>query len=512
VRIPQWVLLGVVPAFLAANCMLAVLGIVSDHAEYFWLSFIIGTPFVVGLMMAASTRAPVLIVFAIACLVSGWITPLGFFLEREHFEYSGFSAVRDFDFSVTTFIGYYIPVVVGYGVIICIAAVPLLLGGGQLGIRSSREFSTAGREAVGRVTAFLQRPGRRRNQVTFRALFLVLIVLFSATNWWMYNQGIGLTGIAPPRLPFRLSGILYYTARFVFPIALTYVLTRFRPSWPELFLVVVYACFAALTSVSRTVLVLLFLPVFVICFAQRRYVVAAFAGVALSIAYPLVALARNFVYVIDAGISMRNLNVSIPDMIAASASLYRFDGLLAGPLALVARVGGAQDVVLAAQFPADFEGSVQAFIRLYIFDFWGVAREAQRLMYAYAPETIGFATGDGGFFAHMLLVSSGSWLVLFLVAAYCGLLLSIANDAGVRFSRMGVPGALVLLYSILFCVFFFALSIPVWTNVFLLIAVVASRSPVLKSLFRWCRSRAVFAPQLGEIAPAGPPRNGGSGA
>jgi hypothetical protein len=37
--IPQWVLRGALPVFLAANCMLAVVGIVSEHTEYFWLPF-----------------------------------------------------------------------------------------------------------------------------------------------------------------------------------------------------------------------------------------------------------------------------------------------------------------------------------------------------------------------------------------------------------------------------------------------------------------------------------------
>lgn len=488
--IPRWVLLGVVPAFLGMNCALAVVGIVTGHFEYFWLSFVIGTPFLVGVVIAAATRSPVIITFAIASLVSGWLTPLGFFLQRDNYEYSGFGAVKDFDFSAFRFIGYYVPVIIAYYLILLVAATPILRNPARYRIVES------GSDAFGRLASFMKPQGSRRNSGLMRLLFVTLVAVFASTNWWMYNNGIGLTGINPPQLPFHLSGILYYTSRFVFPVILTYLFTRFRPSIADLYLVIAYACFASLTSVSKTVLVLLFLPIFVIAFVEKRYVLSAIAGLILGVMYPVVELARNVVYLVQEGASTRNLEFSLPDVILSSASQYRFNGLLAGPLALVARVGGGQDVALAAQYSNDFEGPLRAFLRLYVFDFWNMAREAQTRMFAWAPDTLGWATGDGGFFAHLLLVSSGSWVVLFLVAVYAGLMLALANATCVRFARMGVPSALVLLYAILFCVFFFALSIPLWTNVYLGAAVIASRSRALERVFSTAapRTEAMLAP------------------
>jgi hypothetical protein len=476
--IPRWVQLGVIPTFLAMNCALAVVGIVTGHFEYFWLSFLIGTPFLMGLVIAATTRSPVITTFAIASLVSGWLTPLGFFLERDNFEYSGFSAVKDFDFSAFRFIGYYVPVIVAYYVILLVAASPIFLNPARYRIVES------GSDALGRLASLIPAEGSRRNRGIMRLLLVALVALFASINWWMYDNGIGLTGINPPRLPFHLSGILFYSARFVFPVILTYLLTRFRPSSADLYLVIAYACFASLTSVSRNVLVLLFLPIFAVAFVEKRYVFSAIAGLILGIMYPVVELARNVVYLVQEGVSTRNLEFSLPAVFLNLASEYRFGGLLAGPLALVARIGGGQDVALATQYSNDFEGPVRAFVRLYVFDFWNMAREAQTRMFAYAPDTLGWATGDGGFFAHLLLVSSGSWVVLLLVAVYVGLMLALAHATYVRFARIGVPSALLLLYAILFCVFFFALGIPLWTNVYLGASVLASRSRAIERFFR----------------------------
>ena len=491
--IPRWVLLGVVPTFLATNCALAVVGIVTGHFEYFWLSFLIGTPFLVGLVIAAATRSRVIITFALASLVSGWLTPLGFFLQRDNYQYSGFSAVKDFDFSAFRFIGYYVPVIVAYYVILLVAATPILLNPARYRIVES------GSGAFGRLASLIPAEGSRRNRGLMRLLLVTLVALFASINWWMYDHGIGLTGINPPRLPFHLSGTLYYSARFVFPVILTYLFTRFRPSSADLYLVIAYACFASLTSVSRTVLVLLFLPIFVIGFVEKRYLFSTIAGLIVGIMYPVIEFARNVVYLIQDGMSTRNLEFSLPAVILNSASEYRFGGFMAGPLALVARVGGGQDVALAAQYFNELEGPFRAFLRLYVFDFWDMAREAQTRMFAWAPDTLGWATGDGGFFAHLLLVSSGSWVVLLLVAVYAGLMLALANATYVRFVCMGVPSALVLLYAILFCVFFFALSIPLWTNVYLGAAVIASRSRALERVFFTTARRPAAM-----LAPLGP--------
>jgi hypothetical protein len=493
VTIPRWVLLGVAPTFLATNCVLAVVGIVSGQFEYFWLSFVIGTPFLVGLVIAAATRSRVIIIFALASLVSGWLAPLGFFLQRDTYQYSGFSAVKDFDFSAVRFIGYYVPVIVAYYVILLVAATPMLLNPARYRIIE------AGSDAFGRLASFMSPQGSLRNRGLKRLLFLGLVAVFASTNWWMYNNGIGLTGITPPELPFHLSGILYYTARFVFPVILTYLFTRFRPSIADLYLVIAYACFASLTSVSRTVLVLLFLPIFVIGFVEKRYLFSAIAGIIVGVMYPVIEFARNVVYLIQDGVSTRNVAFSLPAVILNSASEYRFGGFLAGPLALVARVGGGQDVALAAQYFNELEGPVRAFLRLYVFDFWDMAHEAQARMFAWAPDTLGWATGDGGFFAHLLLVSSGSWVALILVAVYAGLMLALANVTYIRFVRMGVPSALVLLYAILFCVFFFALSIPAWTNMYLGAAVVASRSRALERVFG-----SIVPRPTARLAPLGP--------
>jgi hypothetical protein len=467
------------PIFAAGTFATLVGGILSGAMDYFYLSMFIGLPFLFGLALAARTRSDLLIVVALAAFISGWLGPLGLFLDRDKYTYSGFLAVKDFHFSVFEFIASYLPIIAGYFVIMLIA------------VFFSGDVAANARAAFAGEQSRYPAPDRSRKRQTakgsggMRILFVAMILGFAAVNWWMFNNSVGLTGINPPELPFKLSGILYYLSRFVFPAALIFLLTKFKPSSADLALLTAYACFAALTSVSKTTLFLMFTPVLISSFLQRRYVLLAVALLLLAIFYPVVNVARNFVYLSDQGVSVRNLDFSIVQVLVESLFEYTGEDLMAGPLSIVERIGGGQDVALAAQYDsAQVAGPLVEFVRVYIFDFFDLAATAQAQMYDYQPDILGFATGDGGFFAHMLLVGGGSFPVMLLVCAYEGMVLTIGNSTYQRLLKLGIPREVVLFYAVLFCILFFALSIPLWLNVFALATFAISRTRMFASFVR----------------------------
>lgn len=478
----------VVPVFFAANLFALFYGVISGHMEYFYLSILLGGPFLLGLVLAATTRSHLLIILALAAFVSGWLAPLGFFWERDKYTYGGFSAVRDFQFSAVEYLGFYVPIIAGYFMTLLIGMTPYLghkrAAGAPMAAPGGADSTSRPRVPDPRVHATSGHP---------RLVFTTAILVFAAINWWMFNNSIGLTGINPPELPFKLSGILYYLARFVFPAVLIFLLTRFRPTSLDLTVLVAYACFASLTSVSKTTLFLLFLPALITSFLNKQYVFLASALVLLALFYPVVNVARNFVYLVDEGLSVRNLDFSLIEVLFNSFIEYNSEDLLSGPISIIERIGGGQDVALAAQYNSDLvAGPMAEFVRLYIFDFWGLASAAQEQMYAYQPDVAGFATGDGGFFAHMLLASGGSVLMVLPVSVYLGLFLALGNSTYLHLLKCGVPRELVLFYAILFCIFFFALSIPLWLNVFVIVTSIGSRTKAFNSFARRRLQRPVL--------------------
>lgn len=479
----------VLSVFIVTTLITFVYGLIFSSNEYFYLSIFLGGPLLFGLLLAARTKSDLLIVFALAALVSGWLAPLGFFWERDKFTYGGQSGIKDFQFFVFEFIGLYIPVLAGYFIILSMAIIPFL--------RQKKSMTPV--EVVSHVSVGFElaqkMPKRHKHSANARFVFVATVLVFAAINWWMFTNSIGITGINPPELPFKLSGILYYTARFVLPIILVYLMTKFRPTSIELSLLVVYACFASLTSVSKATLFLLFMPALIIIFLHKRFFLFGVALVLFAIFYPVVGVARNFVYLVEGGISIRNIDFSLIEVLSSSLLDYTAEDLFSGPLAIIERIGGGQDVVLAAQYDSNLvAGPIAEFIRLYIFDFLDLASTAQGLMYDYTPDVLGYATGDGGFFAHMLLAGGDSVVMMLVVSLYQGALLSIANSTYMRMLRCRVPRELVLLYAIFFCIFFFALSIPLWLNSFVIVTSVIVRTKAFRIFFEKTAERSFFPP------------------
>lgn len=467
------------PIFIAISLLTLVFGLMSGEMEYLYISIFLGGPFLLGLIIAARTRSDLLVVFALAALVSGWLAPLGFFWESDKFTYSGQSAIKDFQFSVFTFIGFYVPIIAGYFIILSIAILP------YLGRKKSLIPPYVDPQTGVGVVLSADKPQISRRSINARLVFAATIFAFGAVNWWMFTNSIGITGINPPELPFKLSGISFFTARFVLPIILVYLMTKFRPTLIELSLLVAYACFASLTSVSKAALVILFMPALIVLFVQKRFFILGVALVLLAFFYPVVGVARNFVYLVEGGFAVRNIDFSLIDVLLNSLLDHTVEGLFLGPLAVIERIGGGQDVVLAAQYDNNLvAGPITEFIRLYIFDFWDLSSTAQGLMYDYTPNVVGFATGDGGFFAHMLLAGGHSVIMMLLVSLYQGVLLVIANSTYMRMLRCSVPSEVALLYAIFFCILFFVFSIPLWLNVFIVVTSVGVRTRVFKLIFQ----------------------------
>lgn len=465
------------PVYLAFVGAMLLMAIYSCVFDYVLLSVFLGAPFIVGLLIADKTRSELVVFFALAALVSGWLSSLGFFLERDKYTYSGFSAVKNFTFSVIEYIEYYLPIIACYFVILFTS---ILIVGNNHSLNGSRASQRSAALTSGYMPRFSFMGG---------LIISVLILFMSLINLWMFNNSIGITGISPPELPYRLSGILYYLSRFIFPLIITLALIRSRATALSLLLIAGYAIFAAITSVSKTTLVLLFVPLLIYCSLNKRYLLAIFFAALLGASYPLVNEARNFVFLVDSGVSIRNLEYSIHQVIFNTIDNIEVDMVLAAPLSILERIGGGQDVALAAQYDNELIGGpFVEFIRLYIFDFFNVTESAQSLMFDYSFDVAGYSPGDGGFFARMLLVAKDSRLILFLVGIYQGFILAIANSTYWRLVKLGLPRELVSLYAILFCVFYFALSIPLWLNFFIAVTFILARSSCIVSFTRSLQS------------------------
>ena len=456
------------PFYLFFNAFLFILGLINNNMEYISLSFFIGTPFVIGVLYSLYSKSKLVITFSLFALLSAWLGPLAFFLEQGIYTFDGFSAVKHFDFSSVVMINYYKPIIFSYFIILLIGAIPKT--------KPKLQYENATREK--------KTSQRLQNKSSY--LIYILLILFAFMNYHMFNHSIGITGISPTVLPFKLSGIAYYFSRFIIPLILVFYFTKYKLEKTALSAVMIYALWAALSSASRLNLITVFFPIFISGFIYRTYIFSMFSVGILFIFYSIVGFSRDYIYAESEGVSIRNTNFSFFEVVSNSIVYFDYNNIFIAPLAVIGRIGGGQDVVLASQYSnKEIAGAFQEFLRLYIYDFGNITQEAQALMYNFSFLVDGYSPGDGGFFARILLVGDSSYFNIAIVSIFLGIILAIGNIIYLDFREQGVPKSVQVFYCVIFTCFFFVFSISLWLNIFIISMLLISKSKIYSLFLVW---------------------------
>lgn len=146
-------------------------------------------------------------------------------------------------------------------------------------------------------SSILYTPPKSRSLI-FQLIIFSIILCTIPFNIWMYNRGLGLTGVEPSEpLPYRLTGVLIYLEKLIIPgvITLLYLHTR-RRSFSFILLLGFYASFIGISTLSRGVaLLVLIFPLYFSWF-EHRYILFLITLISALFAILLATEARYFLY------------------------------------------------------------------------------------------------------------------------------------------------------------------------------------------------------------------------
>jgi hypothetical protein len=133
--------------------------------------------------------------------------------------------------------------------------------------------------------------GHFRYGVVIFALILILIPL----HVFMFTSGISIVGVESPNLPYKLSGILHYLTRYIIPLWLGYLYWKSSQSVSLAYLLLFYAFISGISSVSRSALINIMMPILALAWIQRRKMLVFTIGFCTLFGYSVVTRAREFV-------------------------------------------------------------------------------------------------------------------------------------------------------------------------------------------------------------------------
>lgn len=403
-------------------------------ADAFLLSLVL-TPILAALLwFSAHIRHTVLSIFMGLAFVSHAIAPPFFFIRREFYTYGGdFGAVKDFAFGVAEFLHIYLYVIIFLAAVVLFAA--FLPKGGEWSTQTGTRY---------RVRELLSTSGFRHASMALGIVLLLALPL----NLVMYRLRIGMTGIEPRVLPYRMTGVLTYARMFLVPFAIFALYAAARRRGLLITTAVLgYAALAGFASLSRFIVLAGIAPVVVFALVDRsvwRFVAAAIAG---SLLFVLVSASRDYAFTRE---------MPLTSLIATSAQNYAYSEL--SPFELVGgvanRLWGPQDVVLAFQYhvPSRSQAVLRYFTSRVVvedltFEFYGMK---------FTDQTSGYGVGLG-FIPWMILLADRDIVVLGLLALLTACLLNssewMVRQVAGRQNALRAVAAQALAFAFVYCIY-----------------------------------------------------------
>lgn len=198
----------------------------------------------------------------------------------------------------------------------------------------------------------------KERQLHLIAAILGLIAISLPIKFWMFSMGIGLVGVEPPSLPYRLSGIMTYLFGMIVPLTIGYFYLRTnRDSLLLVILILLYAVLVGLSSVSKSVILFIAAPIVGFAWIDRRWGIFAIAGLIAGLGVLIAESSRAIVYVqLDSSIgaetglgTLRLLQDVLRKVEWTPENFLVYTGI-------VARIQGFEKLFLSSQFNAEMVG------------------------------------------------------------------------------------------------------------------------------------------------------------
>jgi len=259
---------------------------------------------------------------------------------------------------------------------------------------------------------FTATEGRQSKSLIFTCLIIMIIVLMIPINNWMFKMEIGLTGVAPPELPYHLSGILTYFAKFAIPLLLVflYLQTR-RRSLLLVVLMGMYSIFLGVSTVSRGAALLVILAPWCFALIDRRWFLFGEATVLATFSLGLTTFSREIIYVVVTNTSGADTSLGVIGTFLETASNMEWDRLLLIIPNIIGRVEAFGSLWLASHVnPATMGGGWAVWTKTVDWGFIDLGHDAIHLELLGHTVPEGFYNVSAGVLAYMLWAVGESWL------------------------------------------------------------------------------------------------------
>lgn len=299
-----------------------------------------------------------------------------------------------------------------------------------------------------------------KNALLYTLLIVLLMAMLTPLNSWAYSKGINLVGVESFRLPYKLSGILHYSTRYITPLILGYLYFKSKRGWLLTLLFLAYAFWLGLCTVSKGSVMIIMLPVLALAWVDKRKIILVVAGIGTAIGVTYASGSRIYVHYVVAGrtgadtsLDIFTLMSKISNDLNLNSKIFNLEyipNLIDGVLQ---RIEGFGNLVMAQYYDPDK-----------VIGAWGfILRLIWRALAPFDRETLdlhsmqwqgytlpqGFYSG-GALLSNAVIVGNAGWLWVILSALVTAMILVIleksSNRIGKKYEKFQILKAPVIVF------------------------------------------------------------------
>ncbi len=302
-------------------------------------------------------------------------------------------------------------------------------------------------------------PNRFSKLLSLRSsILIILVIIFMIPiNLWMFEMGIGLTGVEPPLLPYRLSGFCTYLVKFFVPaiLALLYLRTK-RKSLLLILAMGIYSVFLGISTVSRGTAIFVILTPWIFSYIDRRWVLFISSTLIVLLGYALTTASRTFVFLTIEGSNSFDTHSGLLSVLLNSINLVEFKELWVIFPQIIGRFESFASLFLASKVDAsNLGGGWVIWLKSVCWNLTEIDNDAIHL------ETLGHTVPEGIYNVSAGLLSNMMWalsdsLFFFIPYAFLSAFMLVFFELALRrlehryFFNSSLSNFMIVLFSLAF--------------------------------------------------------------
>lgn len=205
------------------------------------------------------------------------------FIQKENFSPSGWRGIGNYDFGFSKTLQVYIVIIAYVATFVLIA---FLLNGVIKNNYMLRKIVKKSRISL------------KLKLSAWKPVFALLLLFQLYLSYYMFQHKIGILGITPPELPYKLSGVLYYYRFLVVPLISFILLFWCGQSFSKwiILLVLIEAIVSGFFAASRAMIIMHAFPAVAYLFYSGYKKASYLVSIIIAFGFILITICRNFLY------------------------------------------------------------------------------------------------------------------------------------------------------------------------------------------------------------------------